>query len=816
VHEGRRRALGPGALADPVPERARAVPGTGVNRFVGALPRFALRRPRATLVAGVLFALAPAAGLLRLRLETDGHTLVPPDDPAIRFDARIRRQFGITDPVVLVVRTTHPKGIWNEATLRRVRELSEAALRLEGIAPTAVTSLATEVSFRTHPGTFDFKRFLDPLPRTAEELEGVRRDVEWTGILKGTLVSTDGSAAAVLVGMPGGRDRTALVRRLEELGHGARSDTDDVLVVGAPVAEATLGTHLLQDLAGLLPAALTVLFCVIWVGCRRAAGGLIALLEVGSALVWTFGLMGLAGVPVYLTTAVLPVILTAVGLTDEVHVFWHYQRHLDLDPDRPRQALDRTLAELVGPVTLTGLTTFFAFLSFSASPIAPVQAFSLFTSLGMLFCMLWSLTVVPATLALLPARWMRRPGAGAGGGGPGRVARALTALAQRPRVVLPVLIGFSLVALWGLRRLEVQDSWIEGFAPGSRFRRDTAFVNRSFFGTHLLVAHVGFAGGAGGAPAAGAWTGPLLAPSVLQAVARFEDAARSLPGVGGVLGPWSHLLAVTAMSVTFPDRARAELATEGGIAKTLTRFDALRGAHRRREVISDDLREWLVTVFLKDANFRDTARLMDALRAAALEHLGGAGGGVAFAGDVGVSQAMIPAIVRTQVTSLLLTLGAAFVVVALLGRSLGRAALSVLPAALAVGWVFGAMGWTGMPLGVATSMFCAITLGVGVDFAIHLLDRVRRLRAEGAARPVARALEEAGPAIVGDTLAVALGFGVLAFSRVPANGRLGLLVAGALLSSCLLTLVGLPALAGKESGPREAAGRSEQAKKRAS
>jgi predicted RND superfamily exporter protein len=507
--------------------------------------------------------------------------------------------------------------------------------------------------------------------------------------------------------------------------------------------------------------------------------------------------MGLAGVPVYLTTAVLPVILTAVGLTDEVHLFWHYQIHLDRQPDRPREALRRTLDEVVGPITLTGLTTFCGFLSFSASPIAPVQAFSVFTSLGILFCMLWSVTVVPAMLAFLPARWMRRTAAPATGAAPGRVVRALHALARRPRIVLAALGALSLLAFAGLARLEVQDSWIEGFSAGSPFRRDTAFVNRAFSGTHLLVAHVGFPRGADREAAAGEWRGPLVDPAVLQAVARFEDAARALPGVGGVLGPWSHLLAVTTISVTYPEMARAELATGAGIARTLTRFDAVRGAHRRREVISDDLREGLVTVFLKDANFRDTARLMDRLRAAAREHLGGAGGGLGFAGDVGVSQAMIPAIVRTQVTSLLLTLLTAFLVVALLERSPVRAFFAVLPAALAVAWVFGAMGWTGLPLGVATSMFCAITLGIGVDFAIHLLDRVRRLRAEGAAEPMARALEEAGPAIVGDTLAVALGFGVLAFSRVPPNGRLGLLVAGALLASCLLALVGLPALIGK-------------------
>jgi predicted RND superfamily exporter protein len=91
-------------------------------------------------------------------------------------------------------------------------------------------------------------------------------------------------------------------------------------------------------------------------------------------------------------------------------------------------------------------------------------------------------------------------------------------------------------------------------------------------------------------------------------------------------------------------------------------------------------------------------------------------------------------------------------------------------------------------------MFCAVTLGIGVDYAIHFLEAVRRARAAGRDDPVNHAVAEAGPAIVVDTLAVALGFGLLGFSQVPANASLGLLVGLALTAGCVLTLAGLGAL----------------------
>ncbi|HEV2843616.1 MAG TPA: MMPL family transporter, partial [Thermoanaerobaculia bacterium] len=163
---------------------------------------------------------------------------------------------------------------------------------------------------------------------------------------------------------------------------------------------------------------------------------------------------------------------------------------------------------------------------------------------------------------------------------------------------------------------------------------------------------------------------------------------------------------------------------------------------------------------------------------------------VELAGDVAVSQAMIPAIVRTQMGSLLLALVINLAIVALLFRSWRYGLAAVAPTAVAVAWTFGLMGWLGMPLGVATSMFCAVTLGIGVDYGIHFLERFRAAEAAGGAWPDRVAVAEAGPAILVDTLAIALGFGLLAFSQVPTNRWLGLLVAIALASACLLTLTG--------------------------
>lgn len=772
-------------------------PRMRLDRWPRRLAEASIERPVRSLVVLLVVTLLAAPGLLRSTLRTDGHALVPPREPAVLFDDQVREQFELRDPLVVLIETRHPQGIFHPDTLALVRDLSATLARLPEVGERHVTSLATETRDRVYPGTLDFRPFLDPFPEDLWNLEILRGDVAAVDLLEGTLVSADRSATAILVGVPpltgdpaGGADRTALYHRVVAAAEPFDDADHRIAVVGAPAAEALLGAHILEDLTFLVPLAMLVIAVVVGIGCRRPWGVALALGEVGACLVFTFGVMGWLGVPVYLPTAVLPVILTTLGLADEIHLFWHYQKVLDGEPGPPPAGVRATFDAMTRPIVLTSITTSLAFLSFLASSIVPVQAFGLFAALGILFCLLWSVTVIPASLVILGPERLRRPRGRAVGS---RLASWTAPLLGRPTLTLGLLGLLTLAAALGLPRLVIQDSWIDGFAPGSPFRQATDRFNRLFHGSHILLVHLELDPPKDEVAEGRGRTGPLLSPEILTAVEDFEEKIRRWPGVGGVLGPASHLKTVSYLWLGRNEDRRRIPETPRRVDLALERFDTGRGPHRRREVFHDDLSRGVVTIFLKDANYRDTAHLMEAVRGWHGELLEPRGSTLGFAGDVAVSQAMIPAIVRTQVTSLLLALGGAFLAVWWLTGAWRTGLLAVAPASVAVLWVFGVMGWTATPLGVATSMFCAITLGVGVDHAIHFLESVRRGRARPAARPVAAAVAEAGPAIVADAVAIAAGFGLLAISQVPANARLGWLVAGALVSSAILTLLGLGA-----------------------
>src|SRR6185295_18798844 len=115
-----------------------------------AFPRIAIG-----LVALATLVLAP--GLLRLKVRTDGRSLAPPSDPAVTFDAEVRRHFGLRDPIIVLIEASGPQGVYNPGTMGRAVALTEALAKLPGIGPENVVSLATERRDRFYPDSLVFR-----------------------------------------------------------------------------------------------------------------------------------------------------------------------------------------------------------------------------------------------------------------------------------------------------------------------------------------------------------------------------------------------------------------------------------------------------------------------------------------------------------------------------------------------------------------------------------------------------------------------------------------------------------------------------------
>ncbi len=157
-------------------------------------------------------------------------------------------------------------------------------------------------------------------------------------------------------------------------------------------------------------------------------------------------------------------------------------------------------------------------------------------------------------------------------------------------------------------------------------------------------------------------------------------------------------------------------------------------------------------------------------------------------------------LLETLVTTLLLTLVAVGLLLAGVYRwTYGSATLglvTVAPVALTVVWILGTMTVLGLPLSVMTALVASLTIGIGIDYSIHLTERYAQELDAG--KPPERALADTlagtGAALLGSAVTTASGFGVLALAVLPSLQQFGIITALTIVFAFLAAVAVLPSL----------------------
>jgi len=166
---------------------------------------------------------------------------------------------------------------------------------------------------------------------------------------------------------------------------------------------------------------------------------------------------------------------------------------------------------------------------------------------------------------------------------------------------------------------------------------------------------------------------------------------------------------------------------------------------------------------------------------------------------------------QNQTKSFFMAMGMVLIIVLVLYRSFWSALLAMAPVTLTLLVVYGGMGLLGVHLDIGTSMLASLTMGAGVDYALHLLAAWKGPPGEGKATPqvlrgaASYAAFLVGRAIWTNALMVAGGFVVLTMGEARPLQNVGGLTAAAMLAAGLATFIAIPAFArrrGYDERPR--------------
>ncbi len=171
-------------------------------------------------------------------------------------------------------------------------------------------------------------------------------------------------------------------------------------------------------------------------------------------------------------------------------------------------------------------------------------------------------------------------------------------------------------------------------------------------------------------------------------------------------------------------------------------------------------------------------------------------GQVKLSGMLVLYNNVLQSLFRSQILTLSMVFLAIFAMFLMLFRHWKLAAIGVIPTVVAAGIILGLMGWIGIRLDIMTITIAAITVGIGVDNAIHYIHRFREeLEVDGDYwGAVKRCHASVGRAIYYTSITVTLGFSIMALSNFIPSIYFGVLTGFAMLMALIGNLTLLPLL----------------------
>jgi predicted RND superfamily exporter protein len=734
----------------------------------GRLPRrlvaFGLDHPVAVLLVWLLLGVLATPWVLRLEVETSTNSVLDRSGADWAYYEAAQERFGGDEVLTLLLEADEP---YAPALLADVRRLSDDFAGIPGVA--RVDSLRTVPNVRSSPGgTLSLEPALsgDAAPDRAAA-DSLAARVEADRIAPRILISDDARALGVNLVLE--KDADALYEEILASVDAAVGDRQ-AWISGVPVFRVAADARTRSELLTFVPLTVLLVGSLLFFLFRSVRAAAIPLATTGVASWLVMAAMGAQGIPITITTVMLPSVLLALGCAYSMHL-------VNAAATSEREDLRAALLAVALPVMLSGLTTAVGLVAVSTVRIDAIRQIGTFGALGVLVVLLSTLTAGPAALRLWPVpRRSPRLTETLCERVPGRIVSFIN---RRGTAVLAAwLIAFA-VSLAGMLRLNVETDVIVWFQRSDPIRLAYEEIRSRLVGISPMNVVVE-------APP----EGRVSEPRVVDAVDRLAAHLEELESVGRSLSITDPLRQIHG---GFTGDARQPLPDDQSlIEQYLLLLEAKEYTH---DLITADRSAANVVLRVNDNGSR---ALLDIAAAADVwwRENGVQGYEARTTGIMYEFARAEDEIAWGQIRGLGLALLAITTILLLMFRWPRLAALALIPNAIPIAMAFGFMGLIGYPIDAATVILGNLALGIAVDDTIHVAEGFARRTASGATaeKALLETLRSVVAPLAYTTFAVALGFAVLGVSGFSPVRNLGIITGGVMVVCLLADLLLLPAL----------------------
>lgn len=800
------------------------------DRYVSWVDERIVADSQRVIVAFLLVSLVFVGGLGAIQTEA-GTQQFAEDVPANQAFERINDELGPrfeadTGSTQLIQRDT------NVLSKPALLHMLEAQYRLEqrkGLRVASSRSAAGTIAQEIDPSAttlYEQRRTIETAT-TSQIRSAVRENADnpgFTGTLSTDFNARSASASATIgvvtheiprysaggAGQGGESSLTPIQRQAQDV---VDAGGGDITVFGDGTISAEFNSVIGDSLIIVVPAALVTIVILLAISYRDPLDLFMGIVALVMTIVWTFGFLGLAGIPFNQMMIAVPPLLLAVGIDFGIHAINRYREERTDGHDIP-DSMRLTTHQLLVAYFIVTATTAIGFLANLSSDLEPIRDFGVVAAIGITFTFLIFGIFLPATKVWIDRR---------------RGGLIVPTFSQRPLgsegSALATLLGIGVVAARRVPIAVLVVALVGGIAVGGYATDvDTSFSDEDFLppeeapayfellpeslqpDEYTVAAQLNFLEDnfetVQGSTSTVYVEGRLTDDTALEELHRAgEDPPGSFVTTDRRAQSTSIVTVIQDRAEVDPEfRAVVERNDRNGngvpdrnLEKVYDELFATEAASDAERYLADDRRSTRVDYDVT-ADATNEEVTVDT-RAIAQKHPYTA----TATGSIVVFQVISDLIFDSAIQSLAIALsGTAVFLIAVYWVTNGHPSLGVVnivPVALAVVLIAGSMRVLGISFNAFTASILALTIGLGVDYSVHVVHRYvdeRRKRGRNAA--LDRAVRGTGGALTGSMLTTSLGIGVLVLAVLDVLGQFGILTALSVIYAYLVSLLILPSV----------------------
>ncbi|MGH7967055.1 MAG: efflux RND transporter permease subunit, partial [Candidatus Binatia bacterium] len=300
-------------------------------------------------------------------------SLLPQSDPESQYAEEVRRLFGSDEVGVIGLVTDN---IYTPQTLQKLQRLTTEIEKVDGVE--SVLSLTNAVD--PIADVIEPPLLMPAVPTTAAGFAELKAKLADRPIYLKNLVAPDGHAAALNIFFAEMSNDEFMRRGIDEAIVAIverETGPEQLYYTGLPHFKVYSAMAIWRDLTRFVPFMLLLIGVVLFLSFRSLRGVFLPLLTVVVSLIWTLGIMVLAGSHLSLGSMALPPLVLVIGVAYSLHVMAEYY-----ELARPGRRVDEVVLEtmrtLNTPVLMAAVTTILGFFAQVVNDIVSIREMGIY------------------------------------------------------------------------------------------------------------------------------------------------------------------------------------------------------------------------------------------------------------------------------------------------------------------------------------------------------------------------------------------------------------------------------------------------------